>query len=80
MNTIRGTMPLAVHVCSPHSQAELQAIIKNEIPKLSSKSENINIDLICKQNWIEGDGTFEFELTEWASQIPIVERIRSDNK
>uniref|UniRef100_A0A915JW24 Uncharacterized protein n=1 Tax=Romanomermis culicivorax TaxID=13658 RepID=A0A915JW24_ROMCU len=46
MNAVRGTMPLVAHVCSPHSEMELQVIIKNEIPKLMSKSDSIDIDLI----------------------------------
>uniref|UniRef100_A0A915LB16 Uncharacterized protein n=1 Tax=Romanomermis culicivorax TaxID=13658 RepID=A0A915LB16_ROMCU len=47
INAIQGTMPLVAHICSPHSEMELRAIIKNEIPKLLSKSENLDIDLIC---------------------------------
>uniref|UniRef100_A0A915K4V8 Uncharacterized protein n=1 Tax=Romanomermis culicivorax TaxID=13658 RepID=A0A915K4V8_ROMCU len=62
MNAIRGTMPLVVHIFSPHSKTELPAIIKNKILKLLAKSENLDIDLICKQNWIKGEGTFELEL------------------
>uniref|UniRef100_A0A915KSH3 Uncharacterized protein n=1 Tax=Romanomermis culicivorax TaxID=13658 RepID=A0A915KSH3_ROMCU len=80
MNAIRGTMSLAVHVCSLHSEMEQQAIIQNEILKLLSKSDNIEIDLICKQNWIKRNGTFEPELTEWVSRIPPVEKICNDNK
>uniref|UniRef100_A0A915JJH3 Uncharacterized protein n=1 Tax=Romanomermis culicivorax TaxID=13658 RepID=A0A915JJH3_ROMCU len=80
INAIRGTMPLAIHVCSPHSEMELRAIIKNEIRKLLSKSDNIEIDLICEQNWIKRDSTFELELTEWVSRIPIVKKICNDNK
>uniref|UniRef100_A0A915K041 Uncharacterized protein n=1 Tax=Romanomermis culicivorax TaxID=13658 RepID=A0A915K041_ROMCU len=80
MNAIRGTMPLVVHVCSPHSQTELRGIIKNEVLKLLSKSESLDINLICKQNWIKCDGTFELELVEWSSHIPIVQKTRSDNK
>uniref|UniRef100_A0A915HMQ1 Uncharacterized protein n=1 Tax=Romanomermis culicivorax TaxID=13658 RepID=A0A915HMQ1_ROMCU len=53
MNAVRGTMPLVAHLCSPHSETELRAIIKNEIPKLMSKSDSIEIDLICEQNWIK---------------------------
>uniref|UniRef100_A0A915IGW6 Uncharacterized protein n=1 Tax=Romanomermis culicivorax TaxID=13658 RepID=A0A915IGW6_ROMCU len=80
MNALRGTMLLVVHVCSPHSKTELRAIIKNEIPKLLSKSDSLDINLICEQNWIKRDSTFELELVEWASCIPIVEKTRSDNK
>uniref|UniRef100_A0A915L6W5 Uncharacterized protein n=1 Tax=Romanomermis culicivorax TaxID=13658 RepID=A0A915L6W5_ROMCU len=61
MKAIRGTMPLVAHVCSPHSEMELRAIIKNEIPKILSKSDRINIDLICEQNWVKRDRTFELE-------------------
>uniref|UniRef100_A0A915LBC8 NurA domain-containing protein n=1 Tax=Romanomermis culicivorax TaxID=13658 RepID=A0A915LBC8_ROMCU len=64
MNAVRGTMPLVAHLCSPHSQKELRAIIKNEIRKLMSKSESIDIDLICEQNWVKRDGTLELELIE----------------
>uniref|UniRef100_A0A915K5W5 Uncharacterized protein n=1 Tax=Romanomermis culicivorax TaxID=13658 RepID=A0A915K5W5_ROMCU len=49
MKAIRETMLLAVHVCSPHSGTELRAIIKKEIPKLLSKSDNIEINLICEK-------------------------------
>uniref|UniRef100_A0A915JUQ9 Uncharacterized protein n=1 Tax=Romanomermis culicivorax TaxID=13658 RepID=A0A915JUQ9_ROMCU len=64
----------------PTFRKELRAIIKNEIPKLLSKSESIDIHLICEQNWIKCDGTFELELIEWVSRIPIVIKIRSDYK
>uniref|UniRef100_A0A915J9R7 Uncharacterized protein n=1 Tax=Romanomermis culicivorax TaxID=13658 RepID=A0A915J9R7_ROMCU len=64
MNAVRGTMPLVAHVCSPHSKTELRAIIKNEIPKLMSKRDSIEINLICKQNWVKRDGMFELELIE----------------
>uniref|UniRef100_A0A915JSX4 Uncharacterized protein n=1 Tax=Romanomermis culicivorax TaxID=13658 RepID=A0A915JSX4_ROMCU len=67
MNAVRGTMPLAVHVCALHSETELHTIIGNEIPKLLSKSDNIKIDLIWEQNWIKRDGMCEPELMEWAS-------------
>uniref|UniRef100_A0A915KLZ4 Uncharacterized protein n=1 Tax=Romanomermis culicivorax TaxID=13658 RepID=A0A915KLZ4_ROMCU len=73
-------MLLVLHICSPHSKTELRAIIKNEIPKLLSKSDSLDIDLIWEQNWIKRDGTFELELVEWASRIPIVEKNRNDNK
>uniref|UniRef100_A0A915KA64 Uncharacterized protein n=1 Tax=Romanomermis culicivorax TaxID=13658 RepID=A0A915KA64_ROMCU len=59
---------------------ELGAIIKNEIPKLLAKRKSIDIDLICEKNWIKRDGTFVLELIELVSRIPIVEKIRSDNK
>uniref|UniRef100_A0A915K1G2 Uncharacterized protein n=1 Tax=Romanomermis culicivorax TaxID=13658 RepID=A0A915K1G2_ROMCU len=80
MNAIRGTMLLVTHVRSPHSETELRAIIKNEIPKLLSKRDSTDIDLICKQNWVKHDGMFELELVERASRIPINEKNRSDNK
>uniref|UniRef100_A0A915KLB0 Uncharacterized protein n=1 Tax=Romanomermis culicivorax TaxID=13658 RepID=A0A915KLB0_ROMCU len=80
MNPIRGTMPLVPHVCSPHSETELRAIIKKEIPKLMSKSDSIDIDLICEQNWVKRDRTFELELIEWANHLLYNEKNRSDNK
>uniref|UniRef100_A0A915KZC3 Uncharacterized protein n=1 Tax=Romanomermis culicivorax TaxID=13658 RepID=A0A915KZC3_ROMCU len=80
MNAIRGAMPLAVHICSRHSEMELCAIIKNKIPKLLSKSNNMEIDLICQQNWIKRDGTFKLELTEWVSPIPVVQNNCNNNK
>uniref|UniRef100_A0A915KKY2 Uncharacterized protein n=1 Tax=Romanomermis culicivorax TaxID=13658 RepID=A0A915KKY2_ROMCU len=80
MNAIRGTMPIFFQVFSPHSETELRAIIKNQIPNLLSKSDNIEIDLICEQNWIKCDGTFQLELTEWASRMPINEKICNNNK
>uniref|UniRef100_A0A915JBX9 Uncharacterized protein n=1 Tax=Romanomermis culicivorax TaxID=13658 RepID=A0A915JBX9_ROMCU len=43
----------------------MQAIIKNEILKLLLKSNNIEINLICEQDWIKCDGMFELELIEW---------------
>uniref|UniRef100_A0A915L9R4 Uncharacterized protein n=1 Tax=Romanomermis culicivorax TaxID=13658 RepID=A0A915L9R4_ROMCU len=73
-------MLLVLHVCSPHSKTELRVIIKNEIPKLLSKSDSLDIDLIWEQNWIKRDDTFELELVEWASHIPIVEKNCNDNK
>uniref|UniRef100_A0A915IM00 Uncharacterized protein n=1 Tax=Romanomermis culicivorax TaxID=13658 RepID=A0A915IM00_ROMCU len=73
-------MPLVAHVCSPHSETELQAIIKNEIPKLMSKSDSIDIHLICEQNWVKRDGTFEFELIEWANPLPYNKKNCCDNK
>uniref|UniRef100_A0A915HTK5 Uncharacterized protein n=1 Tax=Romanomermis culicivorax TaxID=13658 RepID=A0A915HTK5_ROMCU len=80
INAIRGMMSLAIHVGTPHSEMELCAIICNEIPKLLAKSENIEIDLICEQNWIKEEGTLDQELTEWASQMPLTGKIRNDNK
>uniref|UniRef100_A0A915KKK0 Uncharacterized protein n=1 Tax=Romanomermis culicivorax TaxID=13658 RepID=A0A915KKK0_ROMCU len=43
-------------------------------------TDSIDIDLIWEQNWVKGDRTFELELIEWASRIPINEKNRSDNK
>uniref|UniRef100_A0A915JMR9 Uncharacterized protein n=1 Tax=Romanomermis culicivorax TaxID=13658 RepID=A0A915JMR9_ROMCU len=80
MNAVRGTMPLVAHICSPHSEVELRAIIKKEIPKLMSKSDSIDIDFICEQNWVKSDGTFELELIKWANHLPFKEKNRSDNK
>uniref|UniRef100_A0A915I6Q5 Uncharacterized protein n=1 Tax=Romanomermis culicivorax TaxID=13658 RepID=A0A915I6Q5_ROMCU len=59
---------------------ELPAIIKNEIPKLMSKRDSIDIHLICEQNWVKQDRTFELELIEWVSRIPINQKNCSDNK
>uniref|UniRef100_A0A915L5P3 Uncharacterized protein n=1 Tax=Romanomermis culicivorax TaxID=13658 RepID=A0A915L5P3_ROMCU len=80
MNAVCGTMPLVTHVCSPHSETELRAIIKNEIPKLMSKSDSIDIDFICEQNWVKREGTFEFELIKWANCLPYNEKNRSNSK
>uniref|UniRef100_A0A915HKT7 Uncharacterized protein n=1 Tax=Romanomermis culicivorax TaxID=13658 RepID=A0A915HKT7_ROMCU len=80
MNPVRATMPIAVHVCSLHSEMELQALIKNKIPKLLSKSNNIGIDLIPEQNWIKCHGTFELELIKWVIRIPVVEKLCRNNK
>uniref|UniRef100_A0A915K6G9 Uncharacterized protein n=1 Tax=Romanomermis culicivorax TaxID=13658 RepID=A0A915K6G9_ROMCU len=80
MNAVRGTRPLVAYVCSPHSETELRAIIKNEIPKLMWKSDSIDIDLICQQNWVKRDGTFELELIESANRLPYNEKNRSDSK
>uniref|UniRef100_A0A915KS68 Uncharacterized protein n=1 Tax=Romanomermis culicivorax TaxID=13658 RepID=A0A915KS68_ROMCU len=80
MNAVRGTMPLVAHVCSPHSETELRAIIKNEIWKLMSKSDSIDINLICERNWVKRDGTFELELIEWANHLPYNEKNRSVSK
>uniref|UniRef100_A0A915KW96 Uncharacterized protein n=1 Tax=Romanomermis culicivorax TaxID=13658 RepID=A0A915KW96_ROMCU len=54
--------------------------VKNKIRKLLSKSDSLDIDLICQQNWIKCDGTLELELIKWASRIHIIEKNRSDNK
>uniref|UniRef100_A0A915KXT8 Uncharacterized protein n=1 Tax=Romanomermis culicivorax TaxID=13658 RepID=A0A915KXT8_ROMCU len=45
-----------------------------------AKSDSIEIDLICEQNWAKRDGMFEFELMEWANRLPDSEKNRSDNK
>uniref|UniRef100_A0A915HGI2 Uncharacterized protein n=1 Tax=Romanomermis culicivorax TaxID=13658 RepID=A0A915HGI2_ROMCU len=37
---------------------ELRAILKNEITKLLSNSDSIDIDLICEQNWVVEHGRF----------------------
>uniref|UniRef100_A0A915K4H1 Uncharacterized protein n=1 Tax=Romanomermis culicivorax TaxID=13658 RepID=A0A915K4H1_ROMCU len=55
---------------------ELCAIICNQIPKLLAKSKNIEIDLICEQNWIKCDGTFDKKLTKWASRMHLTEKKR----
>uniref|UniRef100_A0A915KXJ5 Uncharacterized protein n=1 Tax=Romanomermis culicivorax TaxID=13658 RepID=A0A915KXJ5_ROMCU len=69
MNAVRRTMPIAVHVDAPHSETELCAIIPNEIPRLLVKSKDIEINLICEQNWIKCDRTFEKELTQCAKSM-----------
>uniref|UniRef100_A0A915ICV8 Uncharacterized protein n=1 Tax=Romanomermis culicivorax TaxID=13658 RepID=A0A915ICV8_ROMCU len=68
-------MPLAIHVGVPHFKMELHAIIRNKIPKLLAKREDIEIDLICEQNWVKPDGTLDNKLIEWANQTQMTEKI-----
>uniref|UniRef100_A0A915IZ01 Uncharacterized protein n=1 Tax=Romanomermis culicivorax TaxID=13658 RepID=A0A915IZ01_ROMCU len=60
---ILKTPALAPPYLVPNHKEWMNAV--SEIPKLLSNGDNIKIDLMCEQDWIKRQGTFELELTEW---------------